>query len=379
MQRLYQLILLNDIIFGMKIYTKLLIAISLFCSLQVLADTQAFTRYIQKGDKGSDVQLLQWVLNSNSDTTVADSGAGSSGNETTYFGENTKQAVIKYQKKNNLGTQYGLFTIFSGALDEKTRVALNKEALATTTATSTATSIDCKVETDTAGQSKFSIFNTLFNPTTPISIFEGFKERATKIGNVLRPDSGASIQERWSALNAAYKETVKASSTAPYIKKIVMSTGSEFLGMPTPVVTDKAKMTIYGCNFSTSTENTIHLTYNDQKAVATTTKGGMIIELTLASTLQSMFENQITKVLDNIKDPVTKEIEKQIRENVLNKIKDNMKFSIPGTESTSSTSTSTSTSTSNTSSELQLPGGPLYVTVENEKGISNAYQLFLQL
>ncbi|MFA6297172.1 MAG: peptidoglycan-binding domain-containing protein [Candidatus Paceibacterota bacterium] len=362
----------------MKIYTKLLIVLSIFCSLQVLADTQAFTRYIQKGDRGSDVQLLQWILNSNSDTKVADSGAGSSGNETTYFGENTKQAVIKYQKKNNLGTQYGLFTIFSGALDDKTRAALNNEALATSTATTTATSTDstinCKVETNTDGQSKFSIFNTLFNPTTPLTLFEGFKDRATKIANVLRPDSGASMEERWSALNSAYKETVKASSTAPYIKKIVMSTGTEFLGMPTPVVTDKAKMTIYGCNFSTSTQNTIHLTYNDQKAVATTTKGGMIIELTLASTLQSMFENQLSKALDNIKDPITKEIEKQVKDNIIKKIQDNMKFSIPGTDSSSTTS-STSTSSG---SEQQLPGAPLYVTVENEKGISNAYQLFLQ-
>lgn len=355
----------------MKTCIKILILLSVFSSLQVFAETKPFNRHLQKGDKGEDVRLLQWVLNSEDDTKVSSSGAGSSGNENTTFGEKTKQAVIKYQKKNNLGTQYGLFTIFSGAVDQKTQDALNKDATATSTASST---IDCKTDTSIGGQSKLSIFNAIFNPTTPFSLFASLEKRTTQMGAVLKPDSGASVQDRWAALNGMYKEGVPASSKEPYIKMITISTGSEVLGVPTPVVTDKAKMTIFGCNFATSTKkNTIHLVYNDQKA--TSTKNGTVIELTLESTLQSLFNGQITKILQDVKDPVTKELEKQIRNNVLTKMKDSLKFSLPFSNSSSSTTSSTT----NNSSEQELPGTPLYVTVETENGISNAYQLFLQL
>lgn len=53
-------------------------------------------RNLSKGMSGADVKLLQKALNARG-YIVAASGAGSSGNETTYFGSATTAAVIRFQ------------------------------------------------------------------------------------------------------------------------------------------------------------------------------------------------------------------------------------------------------------------------------------------
>ncbi|HEY4520106.1 MAG TPA: hypothetical protein VJH33_03680 [Candidatus Paceibacterota bacterium] len=58
-----------------------------------------FTRNHSMGDSGGEVMNLQKFLNSMSDTQVASSGAGSPGNESSYFGAKTKAAVMKFQNK----------------------------------------------------------------------------------------------------------------------------------------------------------------------------------------------------------------------------------------------------------------------------------------
>ncbi len=74
---------------GVYIFVLLAVPLSL--------NAYTFTRSLNVGSEGEDVRQLQIYLNSNSQTRVSESGIGSPGSESTYFGERTKQAVIEMQ------------------------------------------------------------------------------------------------------------------------------------------------------------------------------------------------------------------------------------------------------------------------------------------
>lgn len=57
------------------------------------------SRDLRVGSRGEDVRALQVFLNQDPDTALALSGQGSLGNETEYFGNLTKKAVISFQNK----------------------------------------------------------------------------------------------------------------------------------------------------------------------------------------------------------------------------------------------------------------------------------------
>ena len=72
---------------------------NIFSTTPAKAQVFDFYRSLKVGDKGQDVLELQKILNQDPDTRIAQSGIGSLGNETNYFGNLTKNAVIKFQNK----------------------------------------------------------------------------------------------------------------------------------------------------------------------------------------------------------------------------------------------------------------------------------------
>ena len=102
----------------------LAMVVSAFAPSLASADTMAsynFSKNLTVGSKGDDVMNLQKVLNMSADTQVAATGAGSKGSETSSFGQLTKAAVVKFQKKNGISPSVG----YVGAL---TRAKLNGTA-----------------------------------------------------------------------------------------------------------------------------------------------------------------------------------------------------------------------------------------------------------
>jgi hypothetical protein len=72
------------------------------------SSTSAFLRNLTIGSMGPDVKALQALLNSKG-YIIAETGAGSPGNESAYFGVATAQALAKYQQAHNIVPASGYF------------------------------------------------------------------------------------------------------------------------------------------------------------------------------------------------------------------------------------------------------------------------------
>ncbi len=93
----------------------------------VNAQNVVFVSDLSINSVGEEVLSLQKILNSDTDTRVAESGAGSPGNETNFFGERTRQAVIRFQEKNASEILVPLNLLGgTGIVGSRTRAVLNK-------------------------------------------------------------------------------------------------------------------------------------------------------------------------------------------------------------------------------------------------------------
>lgn len=81
---------------------------------------RVFKTDLTTGSLGSEVKMLQEFLNARG-YTIATSGAGSPGNETTRFGALTRAALIKFQKDKGITPAAGYF-------GPKTRAAVNADS-----------------------------------------------------------------------------------------------------------------------------------------------------------------------------------------------------------------------------------------------------------
>lgn len=83
---------------------------SLIAATKLIKPVQGyfFSKDLEYGDDDQDVKELQKYLNTNG-FKVAVSGAGSPGNETTYFGLATQSALAKFQRANNITPASGYF------------------------------------------------------------------------------------------------------------------------------------------------------------------------------------------------------------------------------------------------------------------------------
>lgn len=108
-------------------WRKGLIIATLFFVASVEVANAEFARPLKIGSVGNDVRALQVVLNSVVETRVAESGPGSSGQETTYFGNKTALAVSKFQvlHRSTILIPNGL-TQGTGYVGPSTLAVLNK-------------------------------------------------------------------------------------------------------------------------------------------------------------------------------------------------------------------------------------------------------------
>lgn len=91
MQRISRFFLIFSLLF--------LVGGGLLCVSHTQASGNLFTRPLRLGLFGEDVRELQKILNTDPSTRIQESGLGSPGQETAYFGALTSAAVVRFQEK----------------------------------------------------------------------------------------------------------------------------------------------------------------------------------------------------------------------------------------------------------------------------------------
>ncbi|MEI7513066.1 MAG: hypothetical protein WCJ74_00395 [bacterium] len=175
-------------------YTKLFYILLLCLFTPLFVNAYQFTKDLKQGDFNNDVLELQKILNLDTETAVSFSGAGSKGNETNYFGNLTRRAVVRFQEKYRseilISNRLNAGTGFVGP---STRLKLNASPLISETTSQTKTNISPIVIDKTQQNSSFNEINPSEKKTAG-SFFGGVfsridKQTISSIGSTLDIDT----------------------------------------------------------------------------------------------------------------------------------------------------------------------------------------------
>src|ERR1035437_7745518 len=177
-----------------------------------------FTKDLSYGMTDPDVIRLQQMLNTNLATQVAASGAGSPGNETSYFGPLTQAVVVKFQQlyANQVLTPLGL-TSGTGYVGTMTITMLNSIISSNTTATSNQCPAGYVCTPNNTNQINTNQINTNQNNTDQTPSYQSRYNNNTN--TVIQPTvtllaknqiaylsvpANTSVNFSWTSTNAAY-------------------------------------------------------------------------------------------------------------------------------------------------------------------------------
>lgn len=217
-----------------------------------------WSRNLTTGATGDDVMKLQKFLNSDSATMVATSGAGSSGNESSYFGPATKAAVAKFQNKyaSEVLTPLGL-SAGTGYFGASSRVKAN--ALCSTAAAAPTTPATPTTPVVTPLGSGLTVSKNANQPANSLAPGSATRVPFTKVDLTASADgdvvvNSLVIERKGVAANTSFTGIVlmNEDGTLIGIEKTLNSSNQATIGTDFTIPAGTTKTVIVGGNMDTA-------------------------------------------------------------------------------------------------------------------------------
>lgn len=197
-----------------------------------------WTRDLKTGSNGADVMKLQQFLNSDADTRVAATGAGSAGMETMVYGPATAAAVSKMQMKYRaeILTPAGLVNP-TGFFGPSSRAVANSKCVAapaSTGTTTTTTGTTPSTPTDLSGEASLDKFEV--DSASDDTVEEGDEEAEIGVFTVKFNDGDAEISRLDVALTKSVGDawdafdSVQLSVDGKVVAEVDASSKDDYLG-----------------------------------------------------------------------------------------------------------------------------------------------------